>query len=256
MRVAVEAEPEAGDVFELVAIRVDAHAQDVLALAAVDRQDAVRRDDAARLLELRVVAVLGPLALGDRLDARGDELGGVPQERPRRPAHLRLLTHQLGEDIFDAGGHVVHVVELLPRIDHAGQELRQRLDGGVAAPDRQGQRFEALLLGLRRQRLLLGLERQVQVVEPLRLLGVHHRFDEVVGQLALVGDAAQDRLLLGGDFAQELDAALHPANLRLVEAAGALLAVAGDERHGVLVVEQLHHRLDLGLAELQVLGNA
>jgi hypothetical protein len=38
----------------------------------------------------------------------------------------------------------------------------------------------------------------------------------------------------------------------LVQPAGAFLAVAGDERNGVALVEQLHHALDLDLADLQV----
>ena len=53
-----------------------------------------------------------------------------------------------------------------------------------------------------------------------------------------------------------LHAALDGADDLLVKPAGALLAVARDERDGVALVEQMHDRLDLQLADLQVLGDA
>src|SRR6185295_17463638 len=52
------------------------------------------------------------------------------------------------------------------------------------------------------------------------------------------------------------DARLDKPDDFLVEAAGPLLAVAGDERDRVALVEQLDHALHLQLADLKVLGDA
>ena len=59
-----------------------------------------------------------------------------------------------------------------------------------------------------------------------------------------------------GQLAEVGDPVLDPADDLLVQPAGPLLAVAGDERDRVLLVEQLHDGLDLDLADLQVLGDA
>ena len=45
------------------------------------------------------------------------------------------------------------------------------------------------------------------------------------------------------------------AQLGVVEAAGGLLAVAGDERHGGAAVEQLDGRADLALGHAQLVGD-
>src|SRR5262249_43049930 len=64
-----------------------------------------------------------------------------------------------------------------------------------------------------------------------------------------------DGLLALGKLPQVAARVLDGADALLVQPAGALLAVTGDERHRVALVEQLHHALHLHLADLQVLGD-
>ena len=56
-------------------------------------------------------------------------------------------------------------------------------------------------------------------------------------------------------LAQVAQALLEHAQLRVVEGAGGLLAVAGDEGHGGPAVEQLDGRLDLPLLRVQLACN-
>jgi hypothetical protein len=228
----------------------------VLLLAAVDRQDAVRRDGTHRLLELEVVLVLQPLPLRQLLALGGAELARLPQQEAHRRPYVGRLGDQLGEDVLRARQHVVGRVQLLLRVDHGGQHFRQVGHRRVGAPDRRGERLQAALPGHRRQRALLRLVGEVEVFEPLGGVGGQDRLAQLVGEFALPLDALEDRVLAVGQLAELADALLDGADDLLVEAAGALLAVAGDERDGVALVEQLHHAFHLHLADLQVLGDA
>ena len=76
-----------------------------------------------------------------------------------------------------------------------------------------------------------------------------------VVELALAADRLQDRgppLLQLAQVAQPL---LQRAQLGVVEHAGGLLAVAGDERHGRAAVEQLDRRPHLPLAHAELVGD-
>ena len=62
-------------------------------------------------------------------------------------------------------------------------------------------------------------------------------------------------MLALGQLAKQPDALLDDAEDFLIQPAGALLAVARDERDGVALVEQLHHAFDLDFADLKVLSD-
>ena len=72
-------------------------------------------------------------------------------------------------------------------------------------------------------------------------------------QLALGLDRLEDRLLPLGQLAEPADAKLDLADHHLVQVAGPLLAVAGDERDRVALVEQLDDALHLNAPNLQIL---
>src|SRR5262249_55536343 len=63
------------------------------------------------------------------------------------------------------------------------------------------------------------------------------------------------RRLAFGEVAEVADAFLNNAQDFFIQPAGAFLAVAGDEGDGIFLVEQLDDRLDLHLADLQILGD-
>ena len=147
------------------------------------------------------------------------------------------------------------VVELLLGVEEllgGGGEVRQRL---VADPDPQGQGLQSLLAGVGGLGLLLGLVGEVQVLEPLGVVGGADGVAELLGELALGLDGPEDRLLPLGQLAEAGDPELDLPDGHLVEIARPLLPVAGDEGHRVALVEQLDDALDLDAADLQVLRN-
>jgi hypothetical protein len=81
-------------------------------------------------------------------------------------------------------------------------------------------------------------------------------FCQRVGHLALLDDAGDDRRAAFLEFAQVGEPLLERAQLRVVEAAGRFLAIAGDERNGRTLVEQLDRGADLFGAALQLGGDA
>src|SRR5262249_5378106 len=76
---------------------------------------------------------------------------------------------------------------------------------------------------------------------------------QLVGQLALRFDALEDGLLAFVELLEEVEPALDIADGILVETAGAFLAIAGDERDSVALVEELDDAFNLHLANLQIL---
>jgi len=73
--------------------------------------------------------------------------------------------------------------------------------------------------------------------------------------LPWVGDAPQHRLLALLQVAQVFQAGLDSSELLLIQPAGDLLAVAGDEGYGVVLVQQLDGAGDLIGIEAQFLGD-
>ncbi len=242
----------------LHALLVELHLdrQRVFLLAAVDRQDAVRRDVAHRLVELEVALVLAALTFGEFFALGRADFAAVPQHVADGGAHVGRLGDLLGEDVADAGQHVLGGVQLLLGVDQRAGHLGEVRHHGVARPHGDGERLQAALAGGGRQRALLRLVREVKVFEALGALGGGDGGAQLVGQPALVLDALEDGVLALGELPLGLHAPLHGADDFLVEPAGALLTVARDERDGVALVEQVDHGLDLQLADLQVLGDA
>jgi len=74
-------------------------------------------------------------------------------------------------------------------------------------------------------------------------------------QLALLGDALQHRPLALLQVAQVFQAGLDGPELLLIQSAGDLLAVSGDEGDGVVLVQQLDGAGDLASFQAQFLGD-
>ena len=217
----------------------------------------MRRDVPDRFGELEIVLVLEPLAFRQRLALGHRQPAGVPQHQPQHAADVGRLGDQLGEDVADAWQHVLRRGQALLRIDDGRQHLVEIGDGRVAVPDRQGQRLEALLAGLGRQRALLAA---CTAGKGLRAAwGVSAaRMASRSSSVSLPWFAMLLRIvcLRSARCRSWPTRCLDAADHLLRQAAGAFLAIAGDERDGVAFVEQLHHGLDLDLADLQILGDA
>ena len=94
--------------------------------------------------------------------------------------------------------------------------------------------------------LALGLVGPVEVLQRLQRGRGVQLGRQLVGQLALRVDLGLDGLAALGQLAQVLQPRLDLADLHLVQPAGDLLAVAGDEGDRVAVVEELDRGGDLG----------
>ena len=99
------------------------------------------------------------------------------------------------------------------------------------------QRLEPSLSGDLGQRELAGLEREIEILE---LLGTPSRGDpglQFRGQLSLSLDGSQNGLLPIGELTSTAHAFGDQPNTDLVESAGLIAPVAGDEGNGVPLVQ-------------------
>ena len=250
--VAVERELREGGLFQVGPGDLQLDLQRPFLVTPVDRQDAVRGDVGDRLGVVEVVAVLQALPLGD-LGLGGDDLAGLPDDPADGVADGGQLADGLGEDVADPFEHLPGVLDPLLGVDvllGGGVQVGQGL---VAVPDPQRQRLQPLVAGVGRLGLLLGLEGEVKVFEPLGVVGPPDRGGELLGELALGLDRLEDRFLALGQLAEPPDPDLDLVDGHLVQVPGPLLAVSGDERHRVALVEQLDDALHLHAPDLQVL---
>jgi len=119
-----------------------------------------------------------------------------------------------------------------------------------------------------RQRFQTGLARDLSLGAALGLIGRIEvfKFDLAVcagngalqfrRQLALLGDALQNRRAAILQLAQIAKPLFKFAQLGIVQAARLLLAVAGDERHGRAFTQKLDGGSDLGGRDVQLLSDA
>jgi hypothetical protein len=217
--------------------------QHALVARAEQREQAVRRDVADRLGMVEVVRelrALGLLAVDDlRTDAAVE-----PKPVAQLADERGILREALHEDRARAVQRGLRVGDAFRRVDIAVRGFRrgQRRIG----EQRVGERLEAGLARDLRLRAALRLVRQVEVLEArLRVgrtdLGLERGFE-----LALLGDRREHGVAPLLELAQVAQALVEQAQLRVVEAARGLLAVARDERHGRARVEQRDGGVDLG----------
>ena len=222
------------------AIDDDVGAQHALGLAAADREEAMRRDRPHRLLELVVLLELGRLAVLAGDDLRG-ELAVLGVLAAGQRADLGGIGDDLGDDIARPGQRVVGGRDLLA--DEPGRG-GPRIALGALRQDVLRERPQALVARDRRPGLAARPVRRVQILELGLGLGRAQLGLELRRQLALLGDRREDRGPAGLELDDVRPLLLDRADLDLVEPTGALLAVAGDERDRVALVEHRHHRRD------------
>ena len=195
----------------------------------------MRLELAERLGEVEVVAVLLAvvrLALADL----GDQVALGPHALAERPDQVGVFREALDEDragAVEGGGGVRHVLVQVAFGRRA--RVRRRL-----AEQQVGEGLEAVLAGDLRLGPALRLVRQVQVFQPGLRVGGVDAVPQLAGQLALLVDRGEDRgaaLLQLPEVAQAL---VQRPQLRVVQRAGGLLAVPGDERDGRPAIEQVN----------------
>jgi len=187
-----------------------------------------------------LLVVVVHLVLGDRLllvsrHPRGEDplLGGEAADKGPGGG---VVGEALGEDVagpLQGGGRVGHP---LLRVDEGeGGLLRGLLRG--AAPqlleeDQLGKGLKAPLLGDGRLGAALGLVGEVEVLQQGLLPAGLDPGGQLGGELTLFGDGGEDGLLPLGQLGVVGEEVGQVADLHLVQFAGHLLAVAGDEGDG------------------------
>ena len=228
--------------------------EDTLFLAAADGQHAMRRDAAEWLGKIVVVLELGDVLLLSRHCARR-HAALAAREIAHPTAQIGVLGDALAENVTRAGERVIDGGHFTLGADEL-RRLRQR--GGivhVAGPDRVGERLEPTLARDDRPRSPLRLEGKVEILERL-LRGDHvEPRRELGGHLALLVDRLADGDAAVAELAEILRALLNGAKLRLVETAGRLLSVAGDEGQRVALGKHLEGGGDLPGLEGELLRN-
>lgn len=216
------------------------------------REDAVRGQVGEGLGELEVVGELRALLVLAVADA-GDE----PAARPHALAQVADQVGVLGEALDQDRPRAV---ERGLRVGHAlvGVDVARRGLARVVRGVREQQVGQRLQPGLDRDLGLgpaLGLEGQVDVLEPGLGVGGHDAGFQRVVELVLGADRLQHRGAPLLQLPQVAQPVFQGAQLGVVEGAGRLLAVAGDERHGRPAVEEVDCRLHLPLADAELLGD-
>ncbi len=253
VRVPFERQLAQDGAFEVMPRHLELDLERAFLVAAIDRQDAMRRDVPHGLGILEIVAVFEALALGQTLALGRDHLARLPDGAADRLADDGELVDRLGEDVPHAFEDLLGRLQAVLGVDELGRGGVEVGEGLVAVPDPQGERFEPLFAGVAGLGLLLGLVGEIQVFEPLGVVGRLDGVAQIVGELALGLDGLEDGLLALGEVAEAADTRLDLPDRHLVQVAGPLFAIAGDERHRVALVEQLNDALDLDAADLQVL---
>ena len=221
-----------------------------LRLAPERGEDAVRGGRGQRLLAAVVVLELRPLAPLRRHHVR-PQLALPRGEVPRQAAQRRALGHPLGADVAGAGQRGSRVGDAALRV-HERRHRRPRVAAGLLPPEQVGQRLQAALAGDGGPRPPLRPVGEVQVLQ----LGARRGAGQGAGQLgrhlALLLDRGDHGRPAGLQLAPAPDAVQHRLHLDLVQAAGRLLAVARDERHGRAVLAERQGALDLSRAQAQL----
>ena len=228
---------------------LDPHPQKLGPLAAIDRQESVCRDAVDPLAVVEVVAeVLLVLrqSLADRLHPLASQAAG-PLENASQPLpQIDSGTKVVGDDVPYAEQHIGGGWNFGVGGNEVGRPRVEIGSRGLGSKNFPGQRLEPPLSGDLREREPPWLVGQIEILELLEALRRGDLLLQACGQPALPLDRPQNSLLAVEQLPGPGDALLHSPHGFLVEAAGPIPPVAGDEGNRVARIEQLDGGLDAG----------
>ena len=231
-----------------VAVHGHRHLQAILRLAPIHSQHPMGRD-ARQLLAVVEIHFVGGIALPVLF---GNEKSVFHRQRADLTAVIRIVGDILGDDIAGTGqsgfsvGHALFLINIL---------LCSLLQGGsigfFLGHKQCRQRLQSPLTGNGGSRLPLGAEGTVDVVDLRQGGGRRHSSFDLLRQFALLADEGQNFLPTLLQIPQIGKTLCQGAKLIVVQTAGGFLAVTGNKRHGIAVIQQLDCRLRLGAADIQ-----
>ena len=229
-------------------IEVHRHLQELLPLAPVDGQNSVARQLVQRLPEIVVHAVHAVLVLG----GLGNQAAPRHADHPQALAHRRVVGNPLRENVHGPLQGVRRGGHLLP---HIVRRQRKRIGHVLLLGVKSvGQGLQAPRLGDRGAGFSLGPVRPVEIIDFGQGGGRVQGGRQLLGQRPLLLDDGSHLLSLlvqaaqiGQPFGQL------PQHL-VIQRAGNLLAVPGDKRDGIPVVNQLDGILHLARTQVKLCG--
>ena len=235
-----------------VGVGAHLHFELLLLLAAVDGEDAVVGDARQGFGEVVVRLVDGLLGRVDGFDGqRAASLGS----RAQAGDVLGVVGDDLGHDVLRALQRILGRGVSRFRVHEAGGQGQRVLCAAALREDEQRERLEPGVARLRGAGGALLPVRLVQVLDALHDRGLVDLRAQVGRELALLLDGAQHLVLAGFEVAHVAQALVQIAQRRIVDAAGGLLAVAGDERDGVPLVYEVDDGRDLRGGQVQLPGD-
>ena len=167
-------------------------------------------------------------------------------ERPVKAAQFRtaagIVGDLLGQDILCTGQSGGGIRNLIIQI--AGR-LGRRVKPGVLFQNRLRQRFQPPCPGNAGPGPAFGLVGPVDILHLGQCSGIVQTFLQFGGHGVLLRDAAGDLLPAGIQSAQVVQALAQAAKHLVVHGAGGLLAVPGNERNGIALINQLNSTLHM-----------
>ena len=167
----------------------------------------------------------------------------IPEQLSQRSQQLGVLRDSLDQNPACPFERGIGIGNALVCVDERGGCLLGH--ESRCLEERRRKRFEAGIARDLRLGPALRLVRQVQVFQARLGLGGIDGSGQIRREPALLLDALENRLAPRIELAQICEPFVEHTQRRVIESAGGFLPVAGDERHGRLVIEQGDRGLDL-----------
>src|SRR5882724_3834049 len=215
-----------------------------LALGTVDRVSTMGWKFVNRLGEVIEVGVLA-LGVGRALFHLRGQRALLPQPLTQPLADVGIVSDALGDDVPRSLQSFLGCRYTGLRIDKGLGDGVEVGDFGSVGEDGDGQRFQSLVAGDAGLGAAFGSVWLVEVLQFLLRRATRNAVAQLSRELAYGLDSLQHddfaRLQLAGVGIAFLDR----ADLVLIQRAGDLFAIAGDERHRIAALQQLHGARDL-----------
>ena len=200
---------------------------------------------------VEVVPIVRPLLLL-ALDAGAGEDGLTGEKTARLLTCLGVLAEPLGQDVHGPGHRLLGGGDPFGLVDE-GPSRRRGVERLGLGQEQVRQGAQPLFGGDGGPRPALGTPGQVDVLQGRQGTGLQNGVPELIGQELPFGQGLKD----GGPAFFELGHPAAPVSYRgddgLVQRAGGLLAVAGDEGNGASLLEEGQYGPHLRARQLQLL---
>ena len=184
----------------------------------------------------------------------GLEHGLCGDEIAQPAADIGVIGDHLGDDIRRAGECVLYGLNALFGGYVIFSELLRFGQAAALREEREGERLESFFFGDGCARAALGLIRAVDILKGGKGRGLVNGGRELIGELALLLDGFLHRVAPLLKPAQIFKALGESAQGRVIHRAVQLLTVAGDERDGVALVDELDDIIDMVLLAAKLAG--